>query len=74
MSNLEAIQASLSAANIEAKVSDTPPWLITIRRASGEDLSNWLRQYPVELVEFKRIGHRTDAYWQGEVTLSSQSN
>ncbi|MEN9912563.1 MAG: Type secretion system protein [Pseudomonadota bacterium] len=74
MSNLEAIQASLSAANIEAKVSDTPPWLITIHRANGEDLLNWLRQYPIKLIELKRIGHHTDAYWQGEVTLNLQSN
>ncbi len=74
LSNLEAVQASLSAANIEAKVSDTPPWVITIRRASGEDLLNWLRQYPIKLAELKRVGHHTDAYWQGETTLNSQSN
>lgn len=74
MSTLEAVQASLRAANIEAKVSDRPPWFITIHRANGEDLLNWLRQYPIELVELKRMGQPTDAYWQGEVTLSSQSN
>jgi type II secretory pathway component PulM len=69
-SSKEAIQASLTAVNIQADVSATPPWVITVRRASGEDLLNWLRQHPSDTVELTRQGKTSDAYWQGELTLT----
>lgn len=69
LSSMESIQSNLMAVNIESKVSDDPPWKITIIRATGESLFNWLKQNPVDSLTLKRSSKNNDTYWHGEMSL-----
>jgi type II secretory pathway component PulM len=60
------LQASLSAANINAAVSAAAPWVVTVNAASGESLWAWLQAHATSKTALKRSANGS---WAGELTL-----
>ncbi len=60
------LQASLSAANVNATVSASAPWVITINAATGEALWAWLKTNNANKSTLKR---NANGIWSGELTL-----
>jgi type II secretory pathway component PulM len=65
-SNQANLQASLSAANINATVNAAAPWVVTVNNATGEALWTWLKTHNASNTSLKRS---STGAWSGDITL-----